>query len=161
MLNLTNNYDFIFGSRYLKNGKSDDDTFLTVVGNYIFSKIGKIFFNIQLSDILYTYVIGNTSKFKELDVISNDFSFCVEFPIKVEKKKFSYIDSPSHERSRISGKKNVNEFIDGFKILLKIIKLFFKQTPIYLFCTLFVYQSSYLITLISKVYLASPSIHKA
>ena len=126
MLNLTDNYDFIFGSRYLKNGKSDDDTFLTVVGNYIFSKIGKIFFNIQLSDILYTYVIGNTSKFKELDVISNDFCFCVEFPIKVEKKKFSYIDSPSHERSRISGKKNVNEFIDGFKILLKMIKLFFK-----------------------------------
>ena len=126
MLNLTNNYDFIFGSRYIKNGKSDDDTFLTVVGNYIFSKIGKIFFNIKLSDILYTYAIANTSKFKELDVISNDFCFCVEFPIKVEKKKFSYIDSPSHERSRISGKKNVNEFIDGFKILLKMIKLFFK-----------------------------------
>jgi len=46
MLNLTNNYDFIFGSRYIKNGKSDDDTFLTLIGNYVFSKIGKIFFNI-------------------------------------------------------------------------------------------------------------------
>ena len=126
MLSLANNYDFIFGSRYIKNGKSDDDTFLTIIGNYIFSKIGKIFFNIKLSDILYTYTIANTSKFKELDVISNDFCFCVEFPIKVEKNKFSYIDSPSHERSRISGKKNVNEFIDGFKILLKMIKLFFK-----------------------------------
>ena len=76
--------------------------------------------------ILYTYVIGNTYKFKELDVISNDFCFCVEFPIKVEKRKLSYIDLPSHERSRISGKKNVNEFIDGFKILLKMIKLFLK-----------------------------------
>ena len=78
------------GSRYIKNGKSDDDTFLTIIGNYIFSKIGKIFFNIKLSDILYTYAIANTSKFKELDVISNDFCFCVEFPIKVEKNKFSY-----------------------------------------------------------------------
>ena len=43
MLNLTNNYDFIFGSRYLKNGKSDDDTFLTVIGNYVFTKIGNTF----------------------------------------------------------------------------------------------------------------------
>ena len=126
MLNLTDNYDFIFGSRYIKNGKSDDDTFLTVIGNYIFTKIGNIFFNIKLSDILYTYVIANTSKFKELDVISNDFRFCVEFPIKMERERNSYIDLPSHERSRISGKKNVNEFIDGFKILLKMIKLFFK-----------------------------------
>ncbi len=127
MLNLTDNYD-LFWIKIHKKWKSDDDTFLTAVGNYIFSKIGKIFFNIQLSDILYTYAISNTSKFEELDVISNDFLFFVFeiFQLKVEKKKFSYIDSPSHERSRISGKKNVNEFIDGFKILLKMIKLFFK-----------------------------------
>ena len=28
--------DFIFGSRYEKNGKSDDDTFITLVGNYFY-----------------------------------------------------------------------------------------------------------------------------
>ena len=123
----TNSYDFVFGSRYLKNGKSDDDTFVTKIGNYIFSKIGKIFFKLKLSDILYTYVIANTSKFKELGVKSNDFCFCVEFPIKMQKNNFSYIDSPSHERIRISGKKNVNEIVDGFKILFKMIKLFFSN----------------------------------
>lgn len=127
MLTLTNNYDFVFGSRYLKNAKSDDDTFVTKVGNYFFSKIGNIFFNLKLSDILYTYVIGDTSKFKELSIKSNDFCFCVEFPIKMGKKKFSYTDSPSHERSRISGKKNVNEIIDGLKILFQMIKLFFSK----------------------------------
>ena len=101
----TNSYDFVFGSRYLKNGKSDDDTFVTKIGNYFFSKIGKIFFKLKLSDILYTYVIANTLKFKELGVKSNDFCFCVEFPIKMQKNNFSYIDCPSHERIRISGKK--------------------------------------------------------
>ena len=118
MFKLTENYDFVFGSRYLKNAKSDDDTFLTLIGNYIFSKIGKIFFNLKISD-------ANTSKFKELEIKSNDFCFCVEFPIKMEKHKFSYIDLPSHERVRISGEKNVNEIVDGFKILLKMITLFF------------------------------------
>ncbi len=125
MFKLTSFYEFVFASRYLKNGKSDDDTFLTFVGNYFFSTIGKIFFKIKLSDILYTYLIGNTSKFKELNVTSNDFSFCVEFPIKMERKKFSYTDIASHERRRISGEKKVNEFVDGFKILFKMIKLFF------------------------------------
>ena len=50
-----------------------------------------------------------------------------EFPINMERKKFSYIDTPSHERNRISGKKNVNEVVDGLKILLKMIGLFFSK----------------------------------
>ncbi len=125
MFILTNEYNFVFASRYLKDSKSDDDTLITSFGNYLFSLIGRIFFNIKLVDILYTFVIGNNKKFKELNVKSEDFCFCVELPIKMQRKKFSYIDVASHERNRISGKKNVNEFTDGLKILFKMIKLFF------------------------------------
>ena len=125
MLNLTRDFDFIFGSRYLNNAKSDDDTIITSLGNYIFSKIGKIFFKVRLTDILYTYVLCDTKKTETLNLSSEDFGFCVELPIKIERKKYRYTDIPSHERKRISGKKNVNEFIDGFKILIKMIKFFF------------------------------------
>ena len=45
----SNNNDFIFASRYEKNAGSEDDTFVTLVGNYIFSAIGKIFFNLGIS----------------------------------------------------------------------------------------------------------------
>ena len=130
MFFLTNKYNFVFASRYLKDAKSDDDTFITSIGNYLFSIIGRVFFNIKLADILYTFVIGNNKKFKELNVRSEDFCFCVEFPIKMQRKKFSYIDVASHERNRISGKKNVNEFSDGLKILFKMIKLFFLSKSI-------------------------------
>ena len=125
MLKLTNNFDFVFGSRYLKNAKTDDDTIITSLGNYIFSKIGRIFFNIKLSDILYPFVLCNTEKTRSLNLLSEDFGFCVELPIKIERKKYTYTDLASHERKRISGKKNVNEFLDGFKILVKMIKFFF------------------------------------
>ena len=37
------------------------------------------------------------------------------------------IDFPSFERSRISGKKKVNEFKDGFLILISILKLFINK----------------------------------
>ena len=81
----------------------------------------------NLSDILYTYVLGKTSKFKELNIKSNDFRFCVEFPIKIEISKMNYVSIPSYEKKRIGGKKKVNELKDGFLILSAIIKLFFKS----------------------------------
>ena len=121
----SNNNDFIFASRYEKNAGSEDDTFVTLVGNYIFSAIGKIFFNLGISDILYTFVIGNTIKTKELNLQSNDFRFCVELPIKAKKNNFTLDVFPSYERKRIAGKKKVNAIKDGSLILKKLIELYF------------------------------------
>ena len=121
----SNNNDFIFASRYEKNAGSEDDTFVTLVGNYIFSAIGKIFFKLGISDILYTFVIGNTIKTKELNLQSNDFRFCVELPIKAKKNNLTLDVFPSYERKRIAGKKKVNAIKDGSLILKKLIELYF------------------------------------
>ena len=122
-----NNLDFVFASRYMNEGGSDDDTFLTKIGNFIFSGIGNIFFSLKLSDILYTFLLGKTGSFKKLGLKSNDFCLCVEMPIKAKKNGMNFIDMPSYERKRIAGKKKVNEFRDGFKILSYMIKNFFKS----------------------------------
>ena len=127
MLIKCKNNDFVFASRYLRGGGSDDDTMITYIGNKIFSLMGRLLFSLNLSDILYTYVLGKTSKFKELNIKSNDFRFCVEFPIKIKILKMNYVSIPSYEKKRIGGKKKVNEFKDGFLILSAIIKLFFKS----------------------------------
>ena len=122
-----NKTDFIFASRYEKKGGSEDDTFVTLIGNYFFSFIGKIFFKLKISDILYTFVVGDTSKAKKLNILSNDFQFCVELPIKIMRKKFTMDVYPSLERKRIAGKKKVNAFKDGSLILKKLIELFFTK----------------------------------
>ena len=122
-----NNSDFVFASRYEKNAGSDDDTIITFVGNYIFSLIGKTFFKLGISDILYTFVIGNTSKAKSLNISSKDFRFCVELPIKAKKNSFKIDVFPSFERKRIAGKKKVNALKDGSLILKKLIELFFNK----------------------------------
>ena len=121
-----NNLDFVFASRYMKNSGSEDDTFLTMIGNFIFTLIGKIFFSLKISDILYTFLLGRTQSFKRLDLRSKDFCLCVEMPIKAQRLKMNYIDAPGNERKRIAGKKKVNEFKDGFKILIYMVKCFFK-----------------------------------
>ena len=42
-----NSSDFVFGSRYMKNASSDDDTIVTYFGNKIFSLLGNLFFFIK------------------------------------------------------------------------------------------------------------------
>ena len=117
--------DFVFASRYEKDCGSEDDTLITLVGNYIFTFLGKIFFKLNITDILYTFVMARASCAKELKLTAKDFSFCVEFPIKA--KKYGYISGtiPAYERARIGGKKKVNALKDGILILFKMIKLFF------------------------------------
>jgi glycosyltransferase involved in cell wall biosynthesis len=125
-LAIKRNADFIFGSRYMSGALSQDDTIITFIGNKIFTFIGKFFFSLQISDILYTFVLGDTQKANNLQLKEKSFSFCVELPILAKKSKHKLISVPSHERARIAGKKKVNEFKDGFLILINMIKIYFK-----------------------------------
>ena len=121
------NADFVFGSRYMDGALSEDDTIITFIGNKIFTFIGKIFFSLPISDILYTFVLGNTQKANKLQLEEKNFSFCIELPILAKKSNHKLISVPSHERARIAGKKKVNAFKDGFLILISMIKIYFKN----------------------------------
>ena len=127
MLIKCKNNDFVFASRYLRGGGSDDDTIITYIGNKIFTLIGKIFFKLTLTDILYTFVIGKLDRTKSLELNQKDFRFCVELPIKARRKMMSMVSSGSYERKRIDGIKKVNAFKDGFLILKYLIYLFFNK----------------------------------
>jgi glycosyltransferase involved in cell wall biosynthesis len=125
--NKNNNLDFVFASRYYKNGSSDDDTFLTYIGNKFFSYCAKFFFKIKLNDILYTFVLGKKILFKNCNLKNDGFSICAELPLKVHYNKFLYLQVPSREKKRIAGTKKVNEFKDGLFILCYLIKYYIKN----------------------------------
>jgi glycosyltransferase involved in cell wall biosynthesis len=122
-----NSLDLLLASRYIKNASSEDDTIITLIGNKIFSLIGKIFFKLPISDILYTYVMGNTQKVLNLNLTQKDFTLCVELPIKAKRNGLNIADIAANEKSRIGGTKKVNALRDGFLILLHMIKLFFRN----------------------------------
>ena len=127
MRKLCENKDLIFASRYQKpGGGSDDDNFVTIIGNAFFTFLGNFLFKLKISDILYTYILGRTSSFKKLDLKNYDFRICVEIPIKAKFLKMEYSCIPSHERERIGGKKKVNAIKDGLLILSEIVKYFYK-----------------------------------
>lgn len=119
--------DLLFGSRYSKDGSSEDDTITTYIGNKIFTLLGKIFFSLPISDILYTYVMGDTKKTLDLKLKKKDFRVCVELPIKAIKNNLKLADISSKEKARIGGVKKVNAFRDGLLILIEMINLFFNK----------------------------------
>ena len=121
------NIDLIFGSRYLKGAGSDDDDWVTFIGNKFFSFLGNVLFKLNLSDILYTYILGKTESIKKLSLNNKDFRICVEIPIKAKTYNLFYKSLPSKERKRIGGKKKVNAIKDGFLILTEILRFFLKK----------------------------------
>ncbi len=127
MLTDCENHDLVFASRYLEGGGSDDDNWVTFLGNKSFSFLGNFLFSLELSDILYTYVLGKTQKAKELSLKYHDFRICVEIPIKAKFNEYKFMSSPSMERKRIAGTKKVNAIKDGFLILTAIFLLFIKK----------------------------------
>lgn len=128
MFNNCKNKDLIFGSRYQKpGGGSDDDDIVTSFGNYFFTFLGNLLFNLKITDILYTYILAKTSSLKKLNLQNSDFRICVELPIKAKFYGMDYICLPSYERERIGGKKKVNAIKDGLLILIEIVKYFFKK----------------------------------
>ena len=128
MLDLCKDKDLVFGSRYQKpGGGSDDDDIITSFGNHVFTFIGNFLYNLNITDILYTYILAKTSSLKKLQLNNSDFRICVELPIKAKFYNMKYICLPSYERERIGGKKKVNALKDGILILLEIIKYFIKK----------------------------------
>ena len=124
MYNLSKNYDFIFCNRYSENAGSEDDTIITFIGNKFFSGMTKYLLDIKLDDVLYTHVLCNSKYTKAFNLKQIDFTFCIELPYHVFKFKHKVKSIPTFEKKRLSGKKNVNEFKDGFLILIFILKTY-------------------------------------
>lgn len=116
------NLDLVFGSRYEKYANSLDDDVITRIGNFFFTFLGNFFMKLNLSDLLFTYVFGKTSKFNEMNLIENDYCLCVEIPYKSKKLQLRYSTFPCIERKRVADKKKVKAFSDGLKILIYMIK---------------------------------------
>ena len=127
MIKLSKQNDFIYASRYMKGAGSEDDNMITLIGNFVFSLMGRVLLNVKLTDILYTFVLCNTKKFNKLNIVSYDFRFCIELPYKVSQNKFTYTELKSKEFKRKFGEKNVNELVDGFLILIEVLRCFLKR----------------------------------
>ena len=98
-----------------------------MLGIFFLHCLVRFFFKLNITDILYTFVIGKTSLAQSLNLERKDFTFCIELPVKAKQQKYKIDNINSYERKRIAGFKKVSEFKDGFLILKYLIILFFRK----------------------------------
>ena len=122
---ISNGADFAFGTRYLDNNKSEDDTTITKFGNFFFTKLVRYLFKINTTDLLFLYVVGKKENVSKLNLKQQDLRFCTEFLIKCY-KDFNCKEVLSQERKRYSGVSKVNKIFDGIKLLTNIFQMYFE-----------------------------------
>lgn len=117
------NLDAVFCSRYLPESGSDDDTPIRFLGNKLFSWALRFVHGVQITDSLFLYCLSKKEVFSQVNIKSEGFDWCVEYPIKVHKQGFKYGEIPSFERPRLDGVSKVNAFTDGLQIAWTMLKL--------------------------------------
>ena len=118
--------DFVFGSRYLNGNTSDDDTLITKFGNFFFTNLVRVLFSMNTSDVMFLYVLGKKKNIKKLNLKRKDFAICTEFLVKCY-RNFKCKEILSKERKRLYGSSKVNKFLDGLKVLINILSLYFQK----------------------------------
>ncbi|RPG61686.1 MAG: glycosyltransferase family 2 protein [Flavobacteriaceae bacterium TMED238] len=123
MRNLIDSNDGVFCSRYKDGAKSPDDTPIRAWGNKIFTLIVRVLFGPKISDSLFFYPMFKKTILNNFNLDSDDFTLCLELPVKVHQMGLKYVEILSEERERYAGVSKVNALTDGFKILLGIFAL--------------------------------------
>lgn len=115
-------YDLVLASRYAPGGGSEDDTLLHHWGNRFFTGLCNLLYDTHITDCLYFYLAVRKNVFDKFKLDSVHAGCCPELPIKAKKAGFKIVDIPSLEKKRAGGKAKLNAFVDGLKILFKILR---------------------------------------
>lgn len=108
---------YVMASRYLKGGRSDDDTIIRFIGNRTLTFLTNLLHGTNVTDSLYFFTAITRSGLKKLHLTSPGFELCIEILIKAHKAGLKFAEVPVIERPRYAGKSKVNAFLAGLKIL--------------------------------------------
>lgn len=114
--------EYVMASRYMRGGRSDDDTLLRWFGNKFFTWMTNIVHGTSMTDSLYLFTAIRRDTLKNLKLESNSFEFCTEIVVKAHKAGLKFAEVPTVERARYAGNSKVNSFLHGIKILRMILR---------------------------------------
>ena len=112
---------YVMASRYIRGGRSDDDTIIRFIGNRTLTFLTNLVHGTNVSDSLYFFTAFKRSGLKKIHPKSPGFEFCIEILIMAHKAGLKFAEVPVIERASFS-KSKVNAFSVGFKILGKILQ---------------------------------------
>lgn len=108
-------------------------------GNNLVRKAINIIFKNDLKDIMTGYRVFNRMFVKNMPVLSPKFELETEMTLFALDKKYRIIEIPIVFRERPDGSESkINTFLDGFKVIKTIIKMFKDYKPLVFFSIIFI-----------------------
>ncbi len=123
-------YDLVIGSRYLDGAKSEDDDWLTFVGNRLFTGTVNLLFRVQYSDVLVGFRAYRRSAALTLDLDAPGLSWPCQSSIRFARAGLRVGEIPASEPARIGGVRKMRPFATGWEICKLILRDFVSFRPI-------------------------------
>ncbi len=126
-------FDMVICSRYARGAKSEDDTFLTGLGNWVFTNTINILHGAKYTDAMGIYRAYRTNLYYELELDKESCYAPEKFfgtimgvepllSVRAAKRKVKIGDIPGDEPARLGGIKKLQTFRWGFAYMTQVFR---------------------------------------
>jgi glycosyltransferase involved in cell wall biosynthesis len=113
-------YDLVIGSRYMPGAKSFDDTPITRLGNWGFTRVINVLFRGSYHDAMMGYRAYRKEAFQQLNLDSPGLCFPTQGSIQFARYGFKVAEVPSDEPARLGGVRKANNVRTGLELVKMI-----------------------------------------
>ena len=121
-LMIKNDYNVLYGSRFLKKGKPEGMYVANLIANKILVMVSNVLYNSNITDEATCYKLFKSNVIRGLELKAKRFEFCPEVTAKVRKKGYLINEIPISYKARKfkEGKKiGIKDFVVALWVLIK------------------------------------------
>jgi glycosyltransferase involved in cell wall biosynthesis len=122
-------YDLVIGSRYLPGSQSDDDDWMTALGNRLFTGAVNLLFGARYTDVLVGFRAYRRAAALELGLDAQGLSWPCQSSIRFARAGLRVCEIPAREPARIGGARKMRPFATGLEICKLILRDFLTFRP--------------------------------
>jgi glycosyltransferase involved in cell wall biosynthesis len=126
---LNEGYDLVIGSRYRDGARSDDDDFVTALGNWMFTRIVNLLFGTRYTDALVGFRAYRRELALRLKLDATGLSWPCQTSTRFARAGLRVTEIPAHEPARIGGKRKMMPLRTGWQITMLILRDFLTFHP--------------------------------
>jgi glycosyltransferase involved in cell wall biosynthesis len=113
-------YDLVIASRYMPGARSFDDTPMTRLGNWGFTRLINLLFHARYQDAMMGYRAYRKDAFKALEMDSPGLCFPTQGSIQFARFGFRVAEIPSDEPKRLGGVRKAHNVKTGIELVRMI-----------------------------------------
>ena len=126
---MTEGYDLVIGSRYHGGAHSEDDDWLTAIGNRLFTTAVNVLFGARYTDVLVGFRAYRRDAALRLALDAPGLSWPCQSSIRFARAGLRVAEIPACEPRRIGGTRKMRPFKTGWEIVTLITRDFLTFRP--------------------------------